>query len=107
MVDNPKSMIERVANAIDSCSEWPALTYRERQARAVIEAMREPTSSMSWMGVRVNLTIECIGKEMDSRCLNSEECDVIGFSDIYAGNPSHWARPIWRAMIDAALKDDN
>jgi hypothetical protein len=40
------SVVERVARAMDAVSEWPAKTYRERHARAAIEAMREPTEAM-------------------------------------------------------------
>jgi hypothetical protein len=69
------TMIERVANAMDECPEWPAKTYRNRVAQAAIEAMREPTDLMG--------------------C-----CLPQGYK---AG--SHSATQIWRAMIDAALNE--
>jgi hypothetical protein len=38
--------VEQVALAIDKEPEWPAATYRQRVARAAIEAMKAPSDEM-------------------------------------------------------------
>jgi len=81
-------MIERVARAIharsDHASLWSELDgyskieYRE-DARAAIEAMREPTEEMV-NGLRI-----------------TRECD---------STAALWAPHIWRTMIDTALGEE-
>lgn len=82
------SMIERVARAI--CEErgegWDASNEDERAswretAVAAIEAMREPTEGMCWLG----------------QTALDEECEPSMMGPAPA--------PIWRAMIDAALSE--
>jgi len=71
-------MVERVARAL---SGWlhgsPSWESCFPMARAAIEAMREPTEAMVWAGRADHLTVD--GEE--------------------------WSKPIWQAMIDAALED--
>lgn len=79
--------------------------YRE-SAKAAIEVMREPTGHMGAIATRVMLTNELWGKDStdDQRVLTAAEQEAIGFSDHLSGNPSRWSMPVWRAMIDEALK---
>lgn len=72
----------------------------------ILREMREPTPAMTMAALRVALTKEHFGVDWtDSRDLTEEEKQAVGFTDILAGDPSHWERPAWRAMIDAALKE--
>ncbi|RWK39219.1 hypothetical protein [Mesorhizobium sp.] len=80
-------MIERVAKAIDECPEWPAKTYRERMARAAIEAMREPTPEMVETGhANIAPWWSC----------------AMQYTEDYA-NTRKAAHSAFRGMIDAAL----
>lgn len=107
-------MVERVARAIwdERCRHWGkyrkdlhepdsegydwgdlGLSKRKellREARAAIAAMREPTEEMGSAGLR-KWTKPGNAHEMDD-------------ADFAAGNPCRWMKPVWRAMIDAALK---
>jgi len=81
-MDNPNEMVERVARAICDAEGKPWGVFDEaaiRLARVAIAVMREPTEAM----------VE-IGRDARWR------------SPIRDGNS---AREIWRAMIDASLKD--
>ena len=74
-----KDMIERVADAIATVGlDSDGDNLAERQARAAIAAMREPTEAM----------IAC-------------KDDVMMFLEI---SPS-WLGSVWQAMIDVALND--
>lgn len=101
-----EDMVERVGAAIYDAEPDFSPALCRGLARLAIKAMREPTPKMAMEGLRVSLTSEMFGRqEYDARCLSEEERERIGFSDMLAGNPSKWERPIWRAMIDAALSD--
>lgn len=81
-------MIEKVARAIcasmhDEFNQWGELDSEEKDAfmggaRAAIEAMRQPTAFMADSGDEI-------------------------FRSILA--PRYYTIPVWRSMIDAALKE--
>lgn len=88
------TMIEKVARAIYRCDPIPNApfdvlveidkTYYLGRARAAIEAMRDPSLKMQTAGGNVHV--------------GNDEMDAHDFQD--------QASEIWRAMIDAALKEE-
>ena len=72
------TMVEKVADAMDAVPEWPAKTYRDRVARAAIEAMRD------WPSVELRI-------------------DGIAGTPIGSG----YGRRFWHAAIDSALDEHN
>lgn len=49
------SKTEEVGRAIEEVPEWPAATYRQRVAKAAIDAMKKPTAAMldaAWEATR-------------------------------------------------------
>lgn len=72
----------------------------EKMARAAIMAMREPTDAMGHAGLIAD------GDWPDeNRAAAFAALGDIGWGDRLAGNPSKWKKPMWRAMIDAAIAD--
>lgn len=131
MPDTSSEMVERVARAVyakrverlrrsDPAGQFFIGTFDSmpgdlrhgyfEDARAAIEAMREPTDAMSGEMARVAYTLAMFGSDNDRRvnprCLSETEMTKIGWGDHLRGNPSRWYTPHWRAAIDAALKDD-
>lgn len=112
MTDTPE-LVERVARAIyervcertkhhlpeidrapwDAQAEKIRIEYRH-QARAAVEAMREPNDAMGAAGL--------LATDDSMMRLTEAEREAIGWADRLAGNPSKWMKPVWRAMIDAA-----
>ncbi len=76
-------MVERVAKVLASRNSDAKWTWYLNDARAVIEAMREPTEAMC--------------KAQGTNNLGSPD-NVSGYLDCWS------ADDVWRAMIDAALK---
>jgi hypothetical protein len=76
----------------------------ERMVRAILAELREPTEAMGHAGLRVAVTKELILTEnTHMHQLTEQEADAINLADCLAGNPSRWAMPTWRAMIDVLL----
>ena len=97
------TMIERVAEALfreklnregeysptlAEASDRTRAAYAA-QARAAIEALRTPSEAMGAQGLVA----------WQSRATPPIDPDHL------AGNPSMWMKPVWRAMIDAALAE--
>lgn len=115
-------MVERVARAIDP-EAWevqdglkqnaPDLWESEIETlaresllavgRSAITAMREPTNAMGYAGLIATNGDSLEGWPDDDRRAAFKALGDIGYGDCIAGNPSRWKKPIWRAMIDAAL----
>lgn len=108
-------MIERVARKIygqlgggrilPPAIPWEELSMYAREefflaARAAIQAMREPTDAMGAAGLRVQRETQHLFTTGE---LTEEERGRVQISDKLRGNPSHWTKPVWRSMIDAAL----
>lgn len=95
--DTPE-LVERVALAITDCEAAGPLTLSAARvvARAAIEAMREPNDAMGAAGL--------LATDDSMMRLTEAEREAVGWADRLAGNPSKWMKPVWRAMIDAALE---
>jgi len=88
-------MLEKMCRAIALVAQGDDTTwgrYRD-EALAVLDAMREPTAEIVGAYLKTSVAIE----KMDAGVLSDEH-----ISDVLAGNPARWCRPLWQSMIDAA-----
>ncbi len=109
------TMVERVARALCAADgySWAEDELYMRQARAAIEAMREPTEEMQKAGLRVNKYENkggCPGVPHGDPCTDWKDPAAISGYMKQTGvcrvaRVTMPADEPWRAMIDAALSE--
>ncbi|MBO9624186.1 MAG: hypothetical protein J7500_15870 [Sphingomonas sp.] len=87
-------MVVRVARAIATYANGSADMWEnwQEEARAAIEAMREPDKHMIDAGITAAGEVEDWPRDTDG--------------SYRADTPSDMPKPVWHAMIDAALQPD-
>jgi hypothetical protein len=73
--------------------------------KAVLDAIAEPTDAMGLAGLIATNGNQLDGWMTEDRRAQFEALGDIGYDDRFAGNPSKWMKPIWRAMFKTLRKE--